>query len=209
MPFSALLETIIQEHARTNEIPDRLVRQAWAEPESRGVIIDMMLESLQKIGGFEKIPFWMAAISASIPCVEIIELYKELRSRSVRNELEWRLAFQAAFPQCKEQLPGVEERSIRSYDLEDALLGATRENNPEGAALLIDCMLRVGLDPCAVRIASLEDLGLSEDELQEMDGADLAALIKKVNKERGSPIRDYAVELGHERIVQLLDGVRK
>jgi hypothetical protein len=209
MPFSALLETIIQEHARTNELPERLVRQAWAEPESRGAIIDMLLESLKKIGGFEKIPFWMAAISASISCDGIVGLYKELQSRSVRNELEWRLAFQAAFPQCKDQLPAIEERSIRSYDLEDALLGATRENKPEGAALLIDCMLRVGLDPCAVRIASLEDLGLSDDELQEMDGDDLAALIRKVNKERGIPIRDYAFELGHERIVQLLDSLRK
>jgi hypothetical protein len=209
MHFSALLETILQQYAQTNKIPDKLVQRAWAESESRQAMIDMLLESLQKLGGFDKVSFWMAAISASISCADIAGLYRELRSRSVRNELEWRLVFQAAFPQCKEQLPPIEERSIRSYDVEDALLGATRKNNSEGAALLIDCMLRIGLDPCAVRIASLEDLGLSDDDFQNMDSDDLATLIRKVNEERGIQIRDYAVELGHERIVQLLDSAQK
>jgi hypothetical protein len=208
MPHLALLDNIIDEGARTNEVPVRLVQQAWADPESREAIIDMLLESLQKLGGFEKVPFWMEAICASISRDGIVELYKELRSRSVRNELEWRLAFQATFPQCKEQLPVIEERSIRSSNhLNDYLVKATEDNDTEAAALLIDCMLRVGLDPRSVRIATLEDLGLSDDELQEMNADDLGALIKKVNRERGIPIRDYAIELGNDRIVQLLDSL--
>ena len=209
MSHSALLDDIIEGHSRTNQIPTGLVQRAWSDPETREAIVDMLLESLRKLGGFEKVPFWMVAISDAIPCEGIVELYKELRLRSVRNELEWRLAFQDAFSVCKGQLPPVEERAMRSYDLEDDLLKATRENNLEAAEMLIGCMLQVGLDPCAVRVASLEDLGLSEDELQEMNADDLAALIRKTNRERGILIRDYAAELGHEQIVQLLDSLRK
>jgi hypothetical protein len=205
MAFLMSVETIIQEYNRTKLIPIGLVQQAWAGPENRGAIIDMLLESLRKLGGFEKVPFWIAALSASISCDEVIELYKEIRSRSVRNELEWRLGFQTAFLKYRELLPAIEERSIRSYDLEDGLREATRENDIEATSLLIDCMLRIGLDPSAIRIASLEDLGLSEDQLQEMNGDDLAALIKNFNRERGVRIQDYAAQLGHDQIVRLLD----
>jgi hypothetical protein len=207
MPFAPLLDAIFSEYDRSRELPVGLVRQAWEDPESREDIIEALLESLWKLGGFEKVPFWMEALPASLSCDRVVDLYNELRSRSVRNELEWRIAFQAGFPRCRGDLPAIEDRSIRSYDFEISLLTATEENDIESAAMLIESMLRVGLDPRTVRIASFEDLGISEDEMHEMDGDELGALIKRVARERGTLVRDYAIELGHHRIVALLDGI--
>lgn len=207
MSFTQLLNAIFTEHARSNEIPVELVRQAWEDPQSREAIIDAMLESLDKLGGFEKVSFWMAALPASLSCDSVSELYDDLRSRSVRNELEWRIAFQADFPQCKGSLPSIEEQSICSYEFEQDLLTATKENDIESASMLIDAMRRVGLDPRNVRVASLEDLGLSEDDLQEMTAEDLEPLIQQVTREGGTPLRDYAMDLGRHEIIALLDAL--
>jgi hypothetical protein len=73
--------------------------------------------------------------------------------------------------------------------------------------MLIECMLRVGLDPCAVRIASFEDLGISEDEMDNMKGRELEELIRRVAREKGTLARDYAIELGHHQIVALFDAI--
>jgi hypothetical protein len=207
MPFTPLLNAIFNEYDRSSELPVGLMRQAWEDPESRESIIDALLESLWKLGGFEKVPFWMEALPASLSCDRVVDLYNELRSRSVRNELEWKSAFQASFPRCRGDLPAIEDRSIRSYDCDQNLLAATEKNDIESAAMLIECMLRVGFDPRAVRIASFEDLGISEDEMDEMSGRELEALIRRVAREKGTLVRDYAIELGHHHIVALLDAI--
>jgi hypothetical protein len=207
MPPPPLLNAIFNQYERSSEIDVGLVRQAWEDPESREAIIDALLESLQKLGGFEKVSFWMEALPASISCDRVVDLYNELRTRSVRNELEWRIAFQASFARSRGDLWAIEVRSIRSYDYEQSLLTSTEQNDVESAAMLIESMLRVGLDPFAVRIASFEDLGISEDEMDNMKGRELEELIRRVAREKGTLVRDYAIELGYHQIVALLDAI--
>jgi hypothetical protein len=207
MPPPPLLNAIFNEYERSREIDVGLVRQAWEDPESREAIIEALLESLEKLGGFEKVPFWMEALPASLSCDRVVDLYNELRSRSVRNELEWRIAFQASFTRCRGDLPAIEDRSIRSSDCEMDLLTAAEKNDVESAAMLIECMLRIGFDPRTVRIALFEDLGISEDEMDRMSGQELGALIRRVARDKGTLVRDYAIELGHHQIVALFDAI--
>ena len=74
--------------------------------------------------------------------------------------------------------------------------------------MVIESMRRIGIDPRTVRIASFEDLGVSQGELDRMNGQEVEALIKRVSQEKGTAVRDYAIELGHHQIVALLDALQ-
>lgn len=202
MPDS--LNDVIYAFQSSGQIPVDQVRHVWRDPHRSIELLDILIENLRKSGSFGKVEFWMKALSESLTKEEVTDLYTALRSHSLRNELEWRTEFLHWFTACRDSLPDVEPNSIKQFRLHDHLITAVENGDEENTRFLCDCMASIGMNPLDTRVVSLDDLGLSLEEIEELDGDELTSLIDARRRKAGIPILEYAKQLGMGKLLAIL-----
>jgi hypothetical protein len=109
LPFPLVFPQINQ-YLNQHELRVGWARDVWKDDHARMFLIEHMVADLAQGGDSWNRPDWMEQLDHGLSREQILELYEELRDRSGRPEVEWRPAFEMAFPDCACFLPSPRTR---------------------------------------------------------------------------------------------------
>jgi hypothetical protein len=95
--------------------PDWIVEAFRSNEPFRQNVQSYLARSVSKRGDFSLADGWLQILGPALEGAEVSALYAAVRDGSARLELEWRPAFEAAFPQAIGHLPRVSNRCILDY----------------------------------------------------------------------------------------------
>jgi hypothetical protein len=122
--------------------PKEWVSEGWRQAEFQDALVYILARSVGKTGGFALAEDYLRWVSGALTPSQAQDLYGRVRDESERLELEWRPAFQDAFPGV--ELPEAQD--------EEVVVGTMREVIEIGAGLGFEGLLETLLElPCADR----------------------------------------------------------
>src|SRR5438046_2816693 len=171
-----LTDPVLNLRGDIEHVPTDWISEAWKQDGFRVEAIEALARSVSKGGTFTLANSWLRLLSAALSSPDdVVALYEQIRNKSGRDEMEWREAFERAFPEHKADLPNIDLDRVVHYFAFECFWSIATGSIPrvkelvdkaraQHVALSKCCMLLKYFRPAAVNVESMKKIPESEDE---------------------------------------------